>query len=215
MDKDRDISRSITISTPKKVGFVGGALLAGSALFVAACGGGSSKSGTTPEGGVAGAAVQPGGGSSPIVVKTEGMPSATAKVEVPTVAPTATAETAPLTVEELKAQVDTVFAGRTFPQLNRPQYATADGIKKFLDDCTASGATDAASASKVWSACQRLGDATRSIFALTKDENFWTLNQEVKVLAHKRLFELATPLNNSNPQHSWDLVEGQFFTKPQ
>ncbi len=96
MDKDRDISRKI--STPKKVGFVGSALLAGSAL-VAACGGGA-KSATTPEGGVGGEAANPGGGSSPIVVKTEAMPSATAVKEAPTVAPTATVE-AKLTQEQM------------------------------------------------------------------------------------------------------------------
>lgn len=85
MDTEKDIPR---IKTSKKVGLVGTAVVAGTALL-AAFSGGTSKSAYTPENGVGRDVNLPDGGGIPRVVETAtGMPSATAVIETPTDVPT-------------------------------------------------------------------------------------------------------------------------------
>ena len=132
MDKDRDISRSVIISkpTPRKVGFVGGAVLAGSALFVAACGGGAVKGEKT--GGVTQAPTNQG----EVLGGAHATPVATAKVEVPTVAPTATVEAglAPEQVAQIASQVDELITGGlSNPKLTSISINQAGGDDRYLD----------------------------------------------------------------------------------
>lgn len=98
MDTEKDIPR---IRTSKKVGLVGTAVVAGTALL-AAFSGGTSKSAYTPQSGVGRDANLPDGGGIPRVVETAtGMPSATAVKEVPTVAPTEVPVEVPTDIPEV------------------------------------------------------------------------------------------------------------------
>lgn len=86
MDTEKDIPR--IVKTSRKVGLVGTAFVAGTALL-AAFSGGTSKSAYTPQSGVGRDANLPDGGGIPRVVETAtGMPSATAVIEAPTDVPT-------------------------------------------------------------------------------------------------------------------------------
>lgn len=131
MDKDRDISR--IISTPKKVGFVGGAVLAGSAAIMA-CGGGGAKSATTPEGGVGGAQSNPTTGQT-IEVKVEASP---------TVMPTPTEKPKPIpSVEEISALVTKGYEGlvidKTDPNLPDNSLLSPDGVNAPIAYCVQNG----------------------------------------------------------------------------
>lgn len=236
MDKDRDISRSVTTITPKKVGLVGSALLAGSAL-VAACGGGA-KSATTPEGGVGGAQYNPTTGSS-IEMKTV-IASPTAKVEAPTVAPTATAE-AQLTqeqAEQVASQVDVLITGGlSNPELTKISISQAGGDGRYLDpeytkkaiaNCDISRygqpifavnlsrtvqPNDPDYSNLFLINCAQPADVAKSGFKATGDQRFQDASEAWKAV-HKRAFDFV---KGKDPKLTapWSAVISRYYIIPQ